>query len=298
MAEVPDSKSSRTLFETHPRTFDENRYVYPVLSRRARGISIGVNLNLDKVCNFRCAYCQVDRTEQGEKQEVDVDRLRAELDRTVDLVTSGRIYRAGRFENTPPELRRLNDIALSGDGEPTTCPTIDEVVAACADVRRRRDLVDVKLVLITNATMFHRETVRRALAILDANNGEIWAKLDAGTEDYYRQVSRGGVPFHRILENLTQAAKARPIVIQSLFMRIHGKGPSPAELARYCDRLNAVAESGGRIKQVQIHTVARPPAESWVTPLSDTEIDSLAAFVRAETDLPTDTFGGKPTQRL
>ena len=280
MAEVPDSESPRTLFEAHPRAFDENRHVYPVLSRRARGISIGVNLNLDKACNFRCVYCQVDRTEKTEKQEVDVDRLRAELDRTVDLVTSGRIYRAGRFENTPPELRRLNDIALSGDGEPTTCPTIDEVVAACADVRRRRNLDDVKLVLITNATMFHREKVRRALAILDANNGEIWAKLDAGMEDYYHQVSRSGVPFHRILENLAEAAKARPIVIQSLFIRIHGKGPSPAELGAYCDRLNAITDAGGRIKQVQIHTLARPPAESWVTPLSNAELSAVAELVR------------------
>ena len=290
MADVPDSNSPRTLFETHPRSFDENRYVYPVLSRRARGISIGVNLNLDKACNFRCVYCQVDRAEKTEKQEVDVDRLRAELDQTIDLVTSGRIYRAGRFENTPPELRRLNDIALSGNGEPTTCPAIDQVVAACADVRHRRNLHDVKLVLITNATMFHRENVRRAAAILDANNGEIWAKLDAGTEDYYNQVSRGGVPFHRILENITEAAKARPIVIQSLFVRIHGKGPSEAELGAYRDRLNAITNAGGRIKQVQIHTVARPPAESWVTALANTEIDELGALVCRQTNLPVAVF--------
>ena len=278
MAEVPDSEAPRELFVAHPRAFEGNRYVYPVLSRRARGISIGVNLNLDKTCNFHCVYCQVDRAEKAERQEVDVDRLTAELDRTVDLVTSGRIYQTGRFESTPPELRRLNDIALSGDGEPTTCPKIDEVVAACADVRRR--LTHVKLVLITNATMFHRENVRRALEILDANNGEIWAKLDAGTEEYYNQVSRGAVPFHRILENLADAAQVRPIVIQSLFMRIHGKGPPPEELAAYCDRLAAITNAGGRIKQVQIHTVARPPAENWVTPLSAAELSEVANLVR------------------
>ena len=280
MAKVPDSKSSRALFEAHPRAFNENRYVYPVLSRRAGGISIGVNLNLDKFCNFRCVYCQVDRAETAEKKEVDIDLLIAELDRTVALVTSGWIYRAGRFENTPPKLRRLNDIALSGNGEPTTCPKIDEVVAACADLRRRRNLDDVKLVLITNATIFHRENVQRALEILDANNGEIWAKLDAGTEDYYNKVSRSAVPFDRILKNLAEAAKARPIVIQSLFMRIHGHGPAPAELGAYCDRLNAITDAGGRIKQVQIHTVARPPAESCVTPLSDAQLSAVADLVR------------------
>jgi wyosine [tRNA(Phe)-imidazoG37] synthetase (radical SAM superfamily) len=151
-------------------------------------------------------------------------------------------------------------------------------------------------VLITNASMFHRERVRRGLEALDAANGEIWAKLDAGTEAYYRIVARTAVPFARILENLRDAARVRPIVIQSLFMRIHGQGPSRAELEAYCDRLNAITDAGGRIKQVQIHTIARPPAENWVTPLWNTEIDSLAAFVRGETGLPTDTFGGKATQ--
>jgi len=280
MANAPDFESPRTLFEAHPRSFEQNRYVYPVLSRRARGISIGVNLNLDKACNFRCVYCQVDRAEKTEKQQVEIDRLKVELDRTVEFVTSGNIYRAGRFQNTPPEFQRLNDIALSGDGEPTTCPTIDRVVAACADVRRQRNLDDVKLVLITNATMFHRETVRRALAVLDANNGEIWAKLDAGTEAYYNRISRCGIPFHRILENLAEAAKVRPIVIQSLFMRIRGEGPSPAELGAYCDRLNQIGNAGGRIKQVQIHTLARPPAENWVTPLTNAELGAVANLVR------------------
>ena len=84
--------NAQPLFESHPRSFDANRYVYPVLSRRARGISIGVNLNLDKVCNFNCVYCQIDRSEQTEKEFVDLARLAAELDATVELVASGRMF--------------------------------------------------------------------------------------------------------------------------------------------------------------------------------------------------------------
>ncbi len=135
------------------------------------------------------------------------------------------------------------------------------MVSACEEVRRRRRLDDVKLVLITNATMFDRDPVRRALEILDSNGGEIWAKLDAGTEDYYRLVARAAIPFQRILANLTEAARVRPIVIQSLFMRIHGEPPPLAEQQAYCDRLGEITAAGGRIKQVQIHTVARPPAD-------------------------------------
>jgi wyosine [tRNA(Phe)-imidazoG37] synthetase (radical SAM superfamily) len=133
----------RGLIASHPRTFRDNRYVYPVLSRRAGGISIGVNLNLDKVCNFDCTYCQVDRSEAGDRGAVELDRLAAELDAMVRRVVSGAIYEDPKFQGTPAALRRLNDIALSGDGEPTTCPRFDEAAAICAEVRRRHGLDDL-----------------------------------------------------------------------------------------------------------------------------------------------------------
>ncbi len=76
------------------------------------------------------------------------------------------------------------------------------------------------MVLITNASMFHRPHVQRGLEILDANQGEIWAKLDAGTEEYYQLVERTPIPFQQILDNITAAARVRPLVIQALFMRV------------------------------------------------------------------------------
>jgi len=179
MTDGPATESAQPLFEAHGRSFQTNRYVYPVLSRRSGGISVGVNLNLGKRCNFDCIYCQVNRSQRGEKQPVEIARMADELDRTVELVSSGRIYQETKFRQTPPALRRLNDIALSGDGEPTTCGNFREVVATCVEVRRRRRLAEVKLVLITNASMLHREQVRQALETLRANSGEVWAKLDA-----------------------------------------------------------------------------------------------------------------------
>ncbi|NUQ77844.1 MAG: radical SAM protein [Polyangiaceae bacterium] len=290
----PPDPAARALFEAHPRTFESNRYVYPVVSRRSGGISIGVNLNLDKVCNFDCVYCQVDRTELGTREFVETDRLATELDAAVRLITSGAIFETPKFQHTPAAFRRLNDIAFSGDGEPTTYRNFDEIVAASAEVRRRHGLGDVKLVLITNASMFHRERVRRALELLDANNGEIWAKLDAGTEEYYRRIIRTVIPFERILDNLREAASVRPIVIQSLFMRVAGEPPSLEEQHAYCDRLSEIVAGGGRIKLVQVHTVARPPAESWVASLTNAEADALADLVRHRTGLPVAAFYGMP----
>jgi wyosine [tRNA(Phe)-imidazoG37] synthetase (radical SAM superfamily) len=273
------------LFQSHPRQFENNRYIYPVLSRRAGGISIGVNLNLDKFCNFRCVYCQVDRLEAVEQDTIDVARLTTELEQMIERVTSGRIFAEPQFSATAAPLRRLNDIALSGDGEPTACPNFGEVVAALAELRRRRHLDDVKLVLITNATLLHHERVARALESFDANNGEIWAKLDAGTEAYFQQVARSHVSWQHILQNLCCAAMSRPIVIQSLWMRIKDQPPPTEEVEAYGDRLNAITAAGGQIKLVQIHTVARTPAECWVRPLENAEVDALAERVRRRTGL-------------
>ncbi len=286
------SNSTDPLFAAHPRDFKSNLYVYPVLSRRAGGISIGVNLNRNKFCNFHCIYCQVDLAEPGEDDLVDLERLREELDWTVELVTSGRIFADQQFSGTPEPLRRLNDIAFSGDGEPTAYRNFAQAVATSAEVRSSRKLDDVKLVLITNASLLHRWNVMPGLEILDQNNGEIWAKLDAGTEAYYRRVVRSAVPFKQILENLRDAARARPIVIQSLFMRINDEPPPGEEIDAYCRRLQEIVAAGGKIKLVQIHTVARRPAESWVTPLANAEVDSIAESVRRQTALSVAAFYG------
>lgn len=281
----------KNLFTIHSRSFEQNRYVYPVVSRRAAGVSIGVNLNIDKVCNFDCIYCQVDRTEMGEREFVEVQRLTDELEHAIQLITSGRIYEGPRFSHVPESLRRLNDIALSGDGEPTTYRNFEEVVAVCAKVRERHGLNDMKIVLITNATMFDRPHVRRGLELLDANNGEIWAKLDAGTEAYYDRVARSAIKFSKILDNLRWAAQIRPIVIQTLFMNIQGEEPDEDELGAYCDRLNEIIESSGRIKLVQIHTVARAPAEAYVSALSDERVEAIAELVRKRTGLEARAYG-------
>jgi wyosine [tRNA(Phe)-imidazoG37] synthetase (radical SAM superfamily) len=268
------------LHTQHPRRFEENRFVYPVLSRRSEGISVGVNLNPDKVCNFDCIYCQVDRTMHSETKFVQIDQLLDELQHTLRLVVSGELFDHPKFRDTPPQLRRLNDIALSGDGEPTTYRNFDEIIAACANLKRQLALDAVKMVLITNASMFHRPHVQQGLAILDQNNGEIWAKLEAGTAEYFQLVDRTPIPFRQILDNIAVAARVRPLVIQALFMRVHGQPPSQAELEAFCDRLNDIAASGGQLKLVQVYTVARPPAESFVAPLGDAEVDAIVALVR------------------
>jgi len=284
--------STHQLHTDHARLFEHNRFVYPVLSRRSGGISVGVNLNPDRICNFDCIYCQVDRRSESETRFVETDALLNELRDTLALVASDAVYETPKFRDVPAALRRLNDIAFSGDGEPTTYKNFDELMASCAAVKREAGLDDVKMVLITNASMFHRPHVRRGLEVLDANNGEIWAKLDAGTEEYYRLIERTTIQFRQILENITAAARVRPLVIQSLLMRVDGAPPSDEELEAFCERLNDVTAAGGALKLVQIYTVARRPAESIVTPLGDDEVDAIVELVRTRTGLKALPFYG------
>jgi wyosine [tRNA(Phe)-imidazoG37] synthetase (radical SAM superfamily) len=278
--------SIEPLHTDHARLFAQNRFVYPVLSRRSQGISLGVNLNPDKVCNFDCIYCQVDRRSAAETKFVALPQLLQELSETLDYITSGQIYTGDKFAATPPELRRLNDIAFSGDGEPTTFRNFHDIIDQCAAIKREKHLHAVKMVLITNASMFHRPRVQQALQLLDSNQGEIWAKLDAGTAEYYQLIDRTTIPFTRILENITQAAQVRPLVIQSLFMRVQGASPSFAEKMAYCDRLNAIVAAGGKIKLVQLYTIARRPAEDFVAPLSNMEVDAFVKLIEEQTKLP------------
>ncbi|WP_437224024.1 radical SAM protein [Planctomicrobium sp. SH661] len=284
------SEASLQQFHSHPRKYEQNKFVYPVVSRRSKGISIGVNLNPDKICNFDCIYCQVDRRSEAETRFVEMDRLVAEIDHMLEFVASGEIYQDPKFGSLPQHLRRLNDIAFSGDGEPTTFKNFDQIIQTVADLKQSHQLPDVKMVLITNASMFHRPNVQRGLEILDAHNGEIWAKLDAGTEAYYQLIERTKIPFQRILDNLLSAARVRPLVIQTLFMRVAGDPPTTEEIDAYLARLNEIQQAGGKLKLVQIYTVARPPAESFVTPLTNAEVDAIVQRVITETGIPAEPY--------
>jgi len=269
---------SRVLdFSDHRRSLGANRYVYAVVSRRARGLSIGVNLNPDKVCNFDCPYCQVDRTTPGGPSRVDVVALRGELDALLDPVAAGTLWAEAPFDTTAPQLRRVADIAFSGDGERTTPPEFPEAARVAREARDAHGLV-FPLRLITNATMFDRPRVRQTLALFD----ELWCKLDAGSEAYFRLVDGTRFPFDRVLANLLGVARERPIVIQAMFLAWQGQGPGADEITAWLDRLRAIRDQGGTIDRVQVYTVARRPADPRATALDAEALHAIAARARGE----------------
>ena len=283
----------RTLdFQDHRRELGRNAYVYPVVSRRSKGLSVGVNLNPDKVCNFDCPYCQVDRTVPAEVTEVELPRLERELDSLLALAASGRLWATPPFDTTAAGLRRVNDVAFAGDGEPTAYAGFGEAVAMAGRLLAKHGLGDVKPIVLTNATLLHRAAVKDALAQLDALGGEIWAKLDAGTEPFFRFVDGTSFPFRRILDNLRDAARVRPLVVQSMWHRWDGEPPPEAELDAWAERLAWIRGEGGTLKLVQVYSVARRPASDRVQHLEHDALEAIAARVRA-LDVPVEVFDGR-----
>jgi wyosine [tRNA(Phe)-imidazoG37] synthetase (radical SAM superfamily) len=265
----------RLDFKDHRRELDLNRYVYAVVSRRARGLSIGVNMNPDKACNFDCPYCQVDRTTPGGPARVVVSDLVLELE---DLLrrAAADLWTGPPFDTVAPELRRVADVAFAGDGEPTT-PAEFPAAARAAREARDRLAPGIPLRLLTNATLLHKDRVRAALAEFD----ELWCKLDAGTEAYFQVVDGTRLPFQRILDNLLLVARERPIVVQSLFLALDGVGPGDAEIAAWVERMRGVVAGGGTIDHVQVYTVARAPSDPRCSPLDPGRLEAIAAAARS-----------------
>jgi wyosine [tRNA(Phe)-imidazoG37] synthetase (radical SAM superfamily) len=276
----------------HPRRFRGHRHVYPVVSRRSGGVSIGINLSPGAVCNFRCVYCQVDRTHADGSREVELSLLVRELAETVALVRQGDLFRDPAFAQVPPALRSLRDLAFSGDGEPTASPHFLEAVRVVTRFHEQQLPSEVRIVLLTNASLLHEAPVQAALDTLAVHSGEIWGKLDAGSPEHYARVNRTAVPYARILENLCFAARRYVLRVQSLFLELNGRPPAEAEIEAYLQRLREISQGGGAIRSVQVYTVAREAAEPGAIALDDAALDAIAARVRDQTGLPVEVSYG------
>jgi pyruvate-formate lyase-activating enzyme len=287
-----DDKALVRAYSNHPHQFADLIHAYPVLSRRAGGISLGVNLNVDKACNFDCPYCQVDRRIKRERVASDPGRVVTELETLLDAWEQDRLQRL--YPGVAPEHLRLNDVALSGDGESTMDPSFPEVCTSLARLQKGRKesgRASFKLVLITNATLLDKPRVQEGLKQLCRLDGEIWGKLDAGTEEFYREVNASKVSLDKIESNLKWAAAHLPLRIQTLFYRYGDLVPDSVELEAWLDRLGRIA-AGGPILSVQIHTVARQTAKAGCHPLPLDWLESVAVTVRERLGLVAEAFAG------
>src|SRR5438552_323831 len=270
-----------------PREFLNNRFLYLVISPRARGLSIGVNMNSH--CNFDCPYCEVNRSLAAGEQSLDVDVMAAELQAMLALAFDGRLRELSCYRKVPDELLKLRHVTLSGDGEPTLCPNFVEAVHAVIHVRALGAFPFFKIVLITNATGLDLPQVQQGLRFFTAQD-EIWAKLDGGTQVYLNRVNRPDCSLEKVLANILLTARRRPVVIQSLFPLLNGQEPRAEEVDQYAQRLKELKENGAQIALVQIYSATRPTPHSECGHLPLKSLSRIAQAVRDATGLKAEVF--------
>ena len=273
-----------------PREFLGNRFVYALISQRARGLSIGINLNPDHFCNFDCAYCEVNRDKTPLDRAVDLDVMAAELEGLLARAFQGRLRELPYFRLVPEELLKLKAVTLSGDGEPTLCANFAEVVREVVHIRSLRRFPFFKIVLITNTSGLGRPDVDAGLIHLTSDD-EIWVKLDAGTQEYMDRVNRSkDITLQQVLEKILLLGRERAVVIQSLFPLMHGLEPPAEEIEAYVQRLKALESDGAKISLVQIYSAHRAPHRPDCGHLPLKALSRIAQRVREVTGLKAEVF--------
>jgi len=261
----------------HDRDHAGYRYVYPVVSRRAGGVSIGINLNPNNACNWACVYCQVPELTRGGPPPIDLAQLERELAAMLGDVVAGDFM----AREVPAEARRLMDVAFSGNGEPTSAPEFPEAVDRVVHVMRRFPLpADIKLRLITNGSLLHRAAVRegiRRIGQFADGSGEIWFKIDRATATGIAATNRISISPEKVRANLLACARLTPTWIQTCWFAVDGVPPDAAEEAAYLALLASVQDE---IKGVHLYGLARPSMQPDAKRLGRLPADRLADLAR------------------
>ncbi len=257
------------------------RYVYPVVSRRAGGVSVGINLNTNNACNWHCVYCQVPDLVIGAAPPVDLALLEQELRGFLHELLHGDFMQ----RRVPEGMRRINDIALSGNGEPTSAGEFAQVIDLIGKLEQELGLPeDLKLVLITNGSLIHRENVQRGLRRMAQLDGEVWFKLDRASEAAMQRINNTGISIARVRENLAAAIALCPTWLQTCWFALDGAAPSREEEDSYLDFLAGLLRDGIKPQGVLLYGLARPSLQleaPRLTALTAQQMEAFAARIRA-----------------
>jgi pyruvate-formate lyase-activating enzyme len=265
----------------HDRDLAGLTYIYPVLSRRAGGVSLGINLNPNNACNWRCVYCQVPNLKRGRAPKIDLTRLENELRGFLDAIFRGDWL----LRNAPEGAQSLKDIAFSGNGEPTSAAEFADVVTLVA--RLRAEFVEsaesgsgpeVALRLISNGSLLGQARVREGIRRLAEAGGEVWFKLDAGRAETIARINGVRLSPRTAARNLATCAALCPTWVQSCLFRWDGQPPEAAELDAWFDILDSVCTKGGMLKGVLLYGVARPSSQPGAERLGSLSAEAFAAI--------------------
>jgi wyosine [tRNA(Phe)-imidazoG37] synthetase (radical SAM superfamily) len=265
----------------HSRDSAGLRYVYPVVSRRAGGVSVGINLNPNNACNWRCIYCQVPELKRGTAPRIDLVLLEQELRGFLQELLHGDFMQ----RRVPEGARRINDIALSGNGEPTSAKEFEQVIALIGNLRQELALpAHIKLILITNGSLMHRKNVQQGLRQMAQLNGEVWFKIDRASKAGMQRINNTRTSLVKVRENLATAIALCPTWLQTCWFMLDGEPPGKQDEDDYLDFLAALIRDNIKPEGVLLYSLARPtlqPEAPKLAALPTQQLEAFAARIRA-----------------
>jgi wyosine [tRNA(Phe)-imidazoG37] synthetase (radical SAM superfamily) len=193
---------------------------------------------------------------RGAAPAIDLRQLEDELRRLLDAVTKGDFY--DRYQ-LAPEQRAIRDIAISGNGESTTCAQFGDAIGVIGQVAAEYDLLGrIKLVLITNGSQMQKPAVQQGISHWCELGGVVWFKLDSATEAGILHINNVSLSPATVRKNLEICARLCPTLIQTCRFALDGLPPDEVEQAAYLAWLAAMQRDGVAVEGVLLYGLARP----------------------------------------
>lgn len=251
------------------------KYVYPVLSRRMGGLSIGINFNTNNACNWRCIYCQVPNLSLGAAPEMDFQLLEEELQLFLDSVQLGDFYDRFRVDE---DKRIIKDIAIAGNGEPTSLKDFAKAVELIGHIATNAGVLPLsKYVLITNGSLVHKANVQEGLKILKDYGGEVWFKLDSATKEGRHLINNTAQSIQAAMKNLVISANLCPTKLQICLLDYANQGLTQKEKQAFLNFFKTV-KSETNIVQIMLYTIARPSLQAEASQLKKLSPEVMNEF--------------------
>ena len=238
----------------------------PIISRRM-GVSLGVNLlpTNGKLCNFNCVYCECGWT-------IKEDGVKLRFNPTEDVLSRLKDVLKKRNENN----EQIDVITFAGNGEPTTHPDfpyiIDETIAL-----RDKYFPNVKISVLTNATLINREPIRNALEKVDT----AMLKIDAVTEDLINAIydPQGRYQLEDVIAGIKKFKGE--IIIQTMLLKGHKDGVSSDNTTpEAVDAWLKVIEEINPARVV-VYTLDRDTPSKTISRVTVEEMEEIAKRVEA-----------------
>jgi len=271
--------------EDHDRNIFDSKYVYPVVSRRAGGLSLGINLNTNNACNWQCIYCEIPNLTRGGPEPIEVELLKDELNFWIDQIMNSNFLK----KNTPPGTT-FADVALSGNGEPTAAPEFLDVLEIIIASLKEHKLVDkIPVRLITNGSFISKK--KECLNIFNRYHGEVWFKIDAADEDSIKLINQVNLNPNSMINNLKKCAEACQTVIQTCLLKINHQVPTNDFLKNYSKLIKPYERL---IKKIDLYSLARPSLQNnqdiTIERLSLDELNNIKNILQKQLTIKIDVF--------